>query len=260
MRKTLAAILTVLCLCLPLFAAQKQDVVYLKNGSVIRGEITEQIPNVSVKIETKDGSIFVYKMGEVEKITRETEKETDGEKMPAAGGSPVDFGTGSFGLHAGVGTDISLGLAFGGGVSYILMSGENSGMEFGLDLYYSHSDTTSTEEWNGYDYRDVTTTIFFAVSYNNLFNYMPDKTGLYFLIGTGAGAASVSWEGSSTDDPSYNDSWDRIGGGFLVNLGLGWTFGNGFELRLQLPVMLIVGAFDSLLPVPMLNAAAGIRF
>lgn len=47
------------------------DVVYLKNGSIIRGSIIEQIPNDQLKIQTKDGSIFVYKMGEISKITKE---------------------------------------------------------------------------------------------------------------------------------------------------------------------------------------------
>lgn len=47
------------------------DVVYLKNGSVIKGTIIEQIPNVSIKIKTKDGNVFVYKMEEIEKTTRE---------------------------------------------------------------------------------------------------------------------------------------------------------------------------------------------
>ncbi|MFN5983557.1 MAG: hypothetical protein ACK479_08835 [Fluviicola sp.] len=47
------------------------DVVYLKNGSIIRGQIIEQIPNQSLKIRTNDGSVFVYKMEEVEKIVKE---------------------------------------------------------------------------------------------------------------------------------------------------------------------------------------------
>lgn len=47
------------------------DVVYLKNGSIIRGIIIEQVPNVSIKIQTADGSVFFYKMEEVEKITKE---------------------------------------------------------------------------------------------------------------------------------------------------------------------------------------------
>jgi hypothetical protein len=48
-----------------------QDVVYLKNGSIIRGTIIEQVPGKSIKIETADKSVFVYKMDEIEKLTKE---------------------------------------------------------------------------------------------------------------------------------------------------------------------------------------------
>jgi hypothetical protein len=48
-----------------------QDVVYLKNGSIIRGMIVEQIPNVSLKIQTTDRSIFVFNFNEIAKITKE---------------------------------------------------------------------------------------------------------------------------------------------------------------------------------------------
>ena len=48
-----------------------QEVVYLKNGSIIKGSIIEQIPNESLKIQTADGSIFFYKVAEIEKITKE---------------------------------------------------------------------------------------------------------------------------------------------------------------------------------------------
>ncbi|MDR2844205.1 MAG: hypothetical protein LBV57_06110 [Candidatus Symbiothrix sp.] len=48
-----------------------QDVVYLKNGSIIRGIIIEQIPNQSLKIETVDRNVFVYKIDEIEKMTKE---------------------------------------------------------------------------------------------------------------------------------------------------------------------------------------------
>lgn len=47
------------------------EVVYLKNGSIIRGVVIEQVPNVSLKIKTADGSIFAYPMSEVERITKE---------------------------------------------------------------------------------------------------------------------------------------------------------------------------------------------
>lgn len=48
-----------------------QDVVYLKNGSIIKGLIIEQVPNESLKIQTADGSIFVYEMDQVAKIAKE---------------------------------------------------------------------------------------------------------------------------------------------------------------------------------------------
>lgn len=62
-----------------LFAQDKEDVVYLKNGSVIKGQITEMIPDKHVKIETSGGSLFVYKFEEIEKI----------EKQEIAGPSPL---------------------------------------------------------------------------------------------------------------------------------------------------------------------------
>lgn len=49
-----------------------EEVVYLKNGSIIRGVIIEQIPNETLKIQTKDGNIFVYKFNEIIKTTKET--------------------------------------------------------------------------------------------------------------------------------------------------------------------------------------------
>jgi hypothetical protein len=48
-----------------------EEVVYLKNGSVIRGIIIEQVPNRTIKIQTADGNLFVYDMDEIEKLTKE---------------------------------------------------------------------------------------------------------------------------------------------------------------------------------------------
>jgi hypothetical protein len=57
-----------------MFAADLLDVVYLKTGAVIKGVITEEIPGVSVKIETSDGNVFVYKESEISKTGKETAK------------------------------------------------------------------------------------------------------------------------------------------------------------------------------------------
>lgn len=52
--------------------AQKyEDVVYLKNGGIIHGTILEKIPNKTVKIQTKDRNVFVFKILDVDKITKE---------------------------------------------------------------------------------------------------------------------------------------------------------------------------------------------
>jgi len=48
-----------------------EDVVYLKNGSIIRGMIIEQVPNQLIKIQTGDRNVFVFKMEEIEKMTKE---------------------------------------------------------------------------------------------------------------------------------------------------------------------------------------------
>ena len=59
------------------FAQTVVDVVYLKNGSVIRGTIVEQVPGESLKVQTANGSIFVYTLDEVEKMTKEEVEEEE---------------------------------------------------------------------------------------------------------------------------------------------------------------------------------------
>ena len=47
------------------------DVVYLKNGSIIKGKVIEVVPSESVKVQTQDGSLFVYSMDEIDRISNE---------------------------------------------------------------------------------------------------------------------------------------------------------------------------------------------
>ncbi len=51
--------------------AGMEDVIYLNNGSIYRGIIIEQVPNVSMKIQTLGGNVFAVQMSEVTKITKE---------------------------------------------------------------------------------------------------------------------------------------------------------------------------------------------
>jgi TM2 domain-containing membrane protein YozV len=70
MKKIFTTLFFLLC-CLFVSAQDLQDVVYLKNGSVLRGTIIEQVPNQSLKIQLSDGSIFVYQFSEIDKIAKE---------------------------------------------------------------------------------------------------------------------------------------------------------------------------------------------
>lgn len=54
-----------------------KDILYLKNGSVIKGNIVSFISDKNVKIQTADGSIFVFPADEVKKLEKESEEITD---------------------------------------------------------------------------------------------------------------------------------------------------------------------------------------
>src|SRR3984957_2716494 len=69
-----------------------EDVVYLKDGSIIHGTITEEVPGVSLKIQTKDGNVFVYKIKAVEKITHSAPvpEAAEDQSTPVAPAAPVN--------------------------------------------------------------------------------------------------------------------------------------------------------------------------
>ena len=66
----LASLLVITSIADTCAQSKTEDVVYLKNGTIVHGTIVQMIPNESVKIETADHNTFVFKMEEVEKITK----------------------------------------------------------------------------------------------------------------------------------------------------------------------------------------------
>jgi len=67
----------VIAMLLPLHLksqAYDEDVVYLRNGNVIRGIIIEQTPGQSLKIQTADKNILVFSMDEIEKTDKTSVK------------------------------------------------------------------------------------------------------------------------------------------------------------------------------------------
>ncbi len=71
MKKFCLSISLLLCTSSSLFAQQRLETLYLKNGSIIKGEVIEQIPGQSIRIRTKEGNVFVYHPSEVDRITKE---------------------------------------------------------------------------------------------------------------------------------------------------------------------------------------------
>ena len=79
-------------------AQHYEDVIYLKNGSVVRGIIVEQIPGDSLKIQIQGGSLFVFKMSEIVKIVKEplmVQTAIRGEKSPGVAFALSLFVTGA---------------------------------------------------------------------------------------------------------------------------------------------------------------------
>jgi hypothetical protein len=107
-----------------------EEVVYLKNGSIIRGVIIEQIPNKSIKIETADGNIFVFKMEEIEKFTKEPVKVKSNKSDLKP--TKSDTTSSDFGSFNGFQTIIEIG--FGSGYESAFMA--NLGLGYKVNPYF----------------------------------------------------------------------------------------------------------------------------
>ena len=94
MKRFLLAILSVCCATLVYAQKPTQDVLYLKNGSVVKGTIMSWTGE-TVKIKTRDGSIFVYNSSDVES------RKVEDVSITVTGKKILDFPKHSFGIRAG---------------------------------------------------------------------------------------------------------------------------------------------------------------
>lgn len=213
MRKILALFICLLfSLCA--FAQQWVDVVSLKNGSVIRGTILEQIPGESLKIQTADGSLFVFKMGEIKSITKDQvsgavqSPNSTFSSSPSFGNGRMEYSRGDFSLNGKELTEneirqlvgdeiytqtyesavkqrklgkvltISGGAAAGGGL-IIMAIGVLGSTLFVTDTYYYNPNNPSQTWGHTYSYDD------------NLDEMIPVITAGYLLMGAGLTALSA---------------------------------------------------------------------
>ena len=61
------------------------DVLYLKNGSKIKGSVVEMNPTNGVKIQTSDGSLFVYSLSDVDHVSKEDPDQAAFDKVSTYG-------------------------------------------------------------------------------------------------------------------------------------------------------------------------------
>ena len=103
MRNILALLLFAFTTSLLFAQSNYQDVVYLKNGSIIRGIIIEQVPNKSIKIETVDRNVFVYQIDEIEKFTKEPYQDKSANPLNSKGLQSGQISIVELGYQIGVG-------------------------------------------------------------------------------------------------------------------------------------------------------------
>ena len=73
MKKPAIVLLTLLFLVSITYAQTgKRDVIYLKNGSIIYGQIISSLPSGQVKIKTRDNSLWVFEAPQIDSISKST--------------------------------------------------------------------------------------------------------------------------------------------------------------------------------------------
>ena len=227
LRFIMAACLTALVVAAPLLAQQTEDVVYLKNGDIVWGTIVEQIPGESLKIQTADGSVFVYAMNKISKIVRESAMGTE----EAATG--IEIGT-LFGLSVLADDDNSMTvLGVPGGLSgttgnpslYVLWFPNEQlaiGPEFGFGRFSMHL----KEE---YEEGELSVTFLYLGGRGTFFLQSNAMSGTYI---TGHGALSHFGFSSDLGWPlGGSESETNFSAG--AGLGYQWRLGPDFLLRTE---------------------------
>jgi hypothetical protein len=174
---------------------------------------------------------------------------------------------GAVGIRFGVGTDIEGGLAYGGQLNYTLFQNTNA-IELGLAFFGGSFEEESNNGFN--DYFETTDILVIGAIVNYLFRYDMSVGGPYIAAGVGVGAVSVEWEEKSPTDTSLGpplpgggsmQSEEGTVAGMILNPGLGYRFTELFDLRVQVPTI-IVSAGDERdgAVIPTLTVTAGLSF
>jgi len=219
--KTVTVFLSLFLLTLLSVKAQSKmdDVIYLKNGSVIHGTIIETIPNQTVKIQTTGGNTIVFKMEEIERIAKDNNASTNSN----SGNTGSEFGNI---MQCSIGFFNPMITAFNNVGGYTNISGtpplifsyERMIGKFSIGGMFIYADakgdyTVTTAGYYSYDYSDglydiwnpgssyistVSLNILFFGLLGNYHVYTTDQ--LDISLGGVLGYASVTGSGGGTTD------------------------------------------------------------
>jgi hypothetical protein len=210
--------------------SDKEDVVYLKNGSVLHGTIIELKIDTSVKIQLADRNIWAFKYSEVSRITKEEPAVSD--FKPKKSGF---YAVGQFGLSfndggAGISLNTSCGHKF---QQYLFVGGFAA-----LNTFYSTSICPIGVEVRG-DFLKTQVTPYYAgqigigfpIALETSYTYSPGlmfhpALGIKFngkksafLIEGGYEYQQISYKSIYPYDPtSGTDTYSKL------SLKLGWMF------------------------------------
>jgi hypothetical protein len=194
---------------------ESKDVLYLKNGSVIKGQILEMIPGGTIKIETADGSIFVFKMDEVEKTTKEIAEKKTSPKVSRPEPEPTSgnvfkpkgwFGIVKIGPYGNLLTDDELDISIGGIFGYQM----NEFVSVGLGI--------EANNWSGDEYRSTIVPIYVDARL-----FIPKhRVHPMFHIQLGAITGDRAEKDFSNSFGSYDFIPNPVKGGIFVGFGAGF--------------------------------------
>ncbi len=182
-------------------------------------------------------------------------------------GSAIGQTSPKIGIRGGIGTDVTLGLAYGLGGNFLIDFQQNS-LELGVVLFGGSFEEETDE--GIHTYKEKTDIFVISLMANYLFGYTPRQPGLFFVTGIGLASVNVEWEERSSTDESLGpllpgggsmQSEDGSTGGTIFNLGIGKTFSNGWDFRAELPVIVTFsppGEASSVIPT--FIATLGYRF
>jgi hypothetical protein len=225
----------------PSFAQETEDVIFLKNGSVIRGQIVEMIPDSLIKIGTRDGNILVFKMAEIARMTKENR--TLSRQDEISGAPSVTEGLGSHftlsgGLAIPVGefasaTDGGAKMGYTGAAEYELRVSEHVGWVLQFNFTYNPIDEEAMRSSLGMPSSlSVSTTpwIIYAPESGVKFTFAASPAFSVYFIGALGAAFGKSPELTVSGPGGSIKQNSGTGTAFLFSFSAGFVFGNSFRV------------------------------